>query len=61
MVNYTNYILIKSPRISALKFSSYGLLMVDTFFFFFFALSPLLAAVRLTLHIFPSLRNFEKH
>lgn len=36
MVNYTNYILIKSPRISALKFPSYGLLMVDTLFFFFF-------------------------
>lgn len=35
MVNYTNYILIKSPRISALKFPSYGLLMVDIPFFFF--------------------------
>lgn len=33
MVNYTNYILIKSLRISALHFPSYGLLTVDTFFF----------------------------
>lgn len=32
MVNYTNYILIKSPRIGALNFSSYGLLTVDTLF-----------------------------
>lgn len=35
MVNYTNYILIKSLRISALHFPSYGLLTVDTFFFCF--------------------------
>lgn len=32
MVNYTNYILIKSLRISAWNFPSYGLPMVDTFF-----------------------------
>lgn len=47
MVNYTNYILIKSPRIGALKFPSYGLLMADTLFFFFLLwVAPLLAAVK---------------
>lgn len=34
MVNYTNYILIKSPGIAALESLSYGLLVLDTYFFF---------------------------
>lgn len=34
MVNYTNYILIKSPGITALESLSYGLLVLDTYFFF---------------------------
>lgn len=33
MVNYTNYILIKSPGITALESLSYGLLVLDTYFF----------------------------
>lgn len=33
MVNYTNYILIKSPGISALESLSYGLLVLYTYFF----------------------------
>lgn len=33
MVNYTNYILIKSPGIAALESLSYGLLALYTFFF----------------------------
>lgn len=45
MVNYTNYILIKSPGIAALESLSYGLLVLDTYFFFLGA-SLLLAAAK---------------
>lgn len=43
MVNYTNYILIKSPGITALESLSYGLLVLDTFFL---GASLLLAAAK---------------
>lgn len=40
MVNYTNYILIKSPGITAIESLSYGLLVLDTYFFLGASLLP---------------------